>query len=59
MVGLIVGVVGVLIVVAAACVWVVVVLLDGVGEEQDSPSAPAEFDRANDQKKGNSRVYRD
>jgi hypothetical protein len=59
MVWLIVGEVGVLIVVASACVWLVVALLDEVGEEQVSPSAPAEFESANDQKREHGRVYRD
>lgn len=63
MIWLVVGGIGVLVVVAAACAWAVVALLGEVGDELDATADDSEYDsgpphRANDSKRGRSRVAR-
>jgi hypothetical protein len=55
---LIVGGIGVLIVVAAACVWTVIALLSEVGEDQDSAADESEFDSADQPRRRRNRVWR-
>ena len=58
MVWLIVGGIGVLVVVAAACVWAVIALLAEVGDELEAAADDSEFDRADKPQRGRSRVAR-
>ncbi|MET4781217.1 hypothetical protein ABIB56_001209 [Glaciihabitans sp. UYNi722] len=58
MVWLIVGGIGILVVVAAACVWAVVALLAEVGDEQDPSADDSDFDSTNEPPRGRSRVIR-